>query len=87
MADVVPIKRSYALVVWSLPDFSFACIAVSSNRKRLEALCTRLLMFVQHDFRVIETPSLDDEAVEAAGLGLPWPEEVAFLHHEADGIS
>lgn len=79
--------RFYALIVWCEPDYCWGCLAVSDDRAKLELLRVRMESFGPFPVRVIETPSLDDDDVERAGQAEAWPEHVAFLNHEARGLS
>lgn len=83
MVDVV---KGYALLIWSDPECSWVSIAVRSDRSVLDDLAERFVCWLPFHVRVIEVASLDDDAVEAAGRAEPWPDHVAFLHHESFGI-
>lgn len=78
--------KGYALLMWSDLALSWVSIAVRWDRSVLDDMAERVICWLPVHTRVIEAASLDDDAVEAAGRAEPWPDHVAFLHHEAFGV-
>lgn len=62
--------RAFALIIWSDVLSQWGCLAVSEDRSKLDALKLRLDAFSNGQHMVIETASMEDDDVEAAGLAV-----------------
>lgn len=74
-ADVRPVRTpGYALLVWSAPFKSWACVAVSERREVIDGLCERMRMLVPAIFEVVVASSVEDDDVVLASENLRKPD-------------